>query len=135
WILPSPTPLILHTNPRLLIVTVTLIVGAFQIVVAHALDSSYTEGQIQGWWHQFHKTMQSIKRPGMMSLSLIDANCTLGAVQSPAIGPANPDIETTIGSFVHHMLKSIGPIGAGHISCITMRSWYMDFHTWHLKTY
>ena len=65
WIMQSwvPNPqdvLILRAQSRLLLVRVPTIVGVLQVVVAHALDSSYPHETVRHWWAKFKNHLKQL---------------------------------------------------------------------------
>ena len=65
WVLSSWVPkpqevLVLFASHRSLIVRAPSIVGVLQLVVAHALDSSYLPERIEEWWANFRATFQRL---------------------------------------------------------------------------
>ena len=74
-----------------------MLVGVVQFVVAHALDTSYPPEKVEEWWATFRALRKSVLIPSLHRIWLIDANATVGARQSEAIGPHHPEKETVPG--------------------------------------
>ena len=52
WLDLSQPALVLFSYHRILLVSLHTMVGHIQVVVPHALDSSYTKDQMLEWWAQ-----------------------------------------------------------------------------------
>ena len=59
WLDLSHPALVVFASHRILLVSLHTIVGHIQVVVAHALDSSYTKEQILEWQGQLEEVVQS----------------------------------------------------------------------------
>ena len=99
WIMQSLVPnpqdvLILHAQSRLLIVRIPTIVGVLQVVVAHSLDSSYRIHRVLEWWAECRTLLRKLLVPNISTIWLIDANTTVGTVQSEEIGPHHLETKT-----------------------------------------
>ena len=92
--------LVLYASHRILIVRVPIL----QLVVAHALGSSYLPEQSAELWANLGAILQHVLLPSLNTIWIIDANVTVGARQSEAIGPYHPEKETAAGELFHALL-------------------------------
>ena len=63
-----------------------------------------TAEKVEEWWVGLRATLQSVLIPSFNTIWLIDANATVGARQSDAIGPHHPGKETVAGGLFHDLL-------------------------------
>ena len=78
WLILSNAQLVLHESSRVLIVRLTTIVGIIQVLVAHALDSSYPQ--------DVRHLLSTLLVKGVLTIWLVDTNVTAGSVQSYVSG-------------------------------------------------
>eukprot|EP00959_Pyramimonas_sp_CCMP1952_P060010 1253678-Pyramimonas_sp.AAC.1 len=65
-------------------------------LVGHAPHSRYTATAIDQWWSQMEDANSSRAQPAPL-YCLLDANATVGSVQSEHVGPVAPECETLAG--------------------------------------
>ena len=97
-------PLVVHATKRVLMVKVYTRCGLVQVVVAHALDSSYPLAERKEWWGVPGDIMLALFSRSAQSFWLVDANVSLGSVMSTTVGPRQPEKECEVGACFHKLL-------------------------------
>ena len=108
WLRLSHPFRVFHTSHRILMVRLLTIVGPIQILVAHALDSSYPPDQIAVWWKELGQLLDACVDKDVLTMWPLDANVTVGSEQSSAVGPRHPETEPAAGSLFHAQLRRWG---------------------------
>ena len=101
---PPKDCVVVHSDPRLLLVRITAPRLRCTAVVAHAPHSGRPLEERRTWWKALARALQ----PHPDLLLMIDANGRLGTVVSEAVGPGGyAQDEDSNGSLFHHALQQL----------------------------
>ena len=93
--------MVIHNEPRLLVVNIEATFYAATVAVAHAPQSSQPMEVRRAWWETTERVLLK-HQPGFL---LIDANGRVGNIHTNAIGEeGNAQEEDYNGSFFHRLL-------------------------------
>ena len=97
--------LVLHADPRRIIVMVHSVSIHVLAVVLHAPHEGSTTS-FTHWWLESAKLVHSCQRDSVPIIVFTDANAGVGEVTSTHIGPRNPRAQNKTGSAFHEFLIS-----------------------------
>ena len=99
------------------------IVGPVQVLVAHALASSYPRQQRIEWWTRLADLLALHSDRDVFTDWLLEANLTMESVQSASVGSVHAEEEIDVGDLFHAQLLKwdlawpatfrFDPLGAG----------------------
>ena len=98
WLDMSQPTLVLFSHHKTLLVSLRTIVGHRQVVVAHAIDSSYPRERVLTWWRDLRAIPLQLLVRGVTAVWVRYANYTVGSVQSEAIDAYHPEDDSGVGA-------------------------------------
>lgn len=94
-----------YSDPRILLVAIRAPMLAIDVVVAHALDSSYSQEEIEAWWAHLSAVCRWRRDKAVPMIPIIDGNARVGSVASIHVGEHRAQIEDASGELLHAFLQ------------------------------
>ena len=98
---------VLHSSPRLLVVSLVWESQLACFAVLHAPDLAYGAEAGAQWWAEATATLQQVRPAGSPLFIFGDTNARVGSVQSVFVGGHQPDHETVAGEHFHQFLADL----------------------------
>ena len=98
---------VLHSSPRLLVVSLVWKSQLACFAVLHAPDLAYGAEAGAQWWAEATATLQQVRPAGSPLFIFGDTNARVGSVQSVFVGGHQPDYETAAGEHFHQFLADL----------------------------
>ena len=98
---------VLHEDPRRLIVRANTILGPLRFSVLHAPCEPHSEearAEVLQWWSETRRLLRKTAKPGEALVLLIDANGAIGSSESAAVGPRGAEVQNFNGAQLHEVL-------------------------------
>ena len=92
-------------EPTMLVVNLAVGTVSLTFCVGHAPHTRYDKDDIKQWWLRFSGVVQKARAATPYTFLLLDANATVGAIPSDAVGPVAKEKENFNGQEFHRCLK------------------------------